>query len=128
MEHYYFHNCVYESLWKDNKRRYTDRIKTFDVMHTFPHDYKLVFVGDASMSPYEIMVAGGSVEHMNEEPGAVWMERLMRTYPHAVWLNPVPEAHWNATQSIVLMRRLMTNRMYPLTLAGLEAAMRELTH
>ena len=128
MEYFYFHNCVYESVWKDNKRRYTDRIKTFDVLHTFPHDYKVIFVGDASMSPYEIMTAGGSVEHMNEEPGAVWMERLTRTYPHTVWLNPVPEQHWPATQSISLMRRLMGERMYPLTLAGLEAAMRELTH
>ena len=126
MEHFYFHNCLYEGVWKDNRRRHLDRTKTWDVLHTYPHDYKAIFVGDASMSPYEISMPGGSVEHMNEEAGHVWMERVTRTYPHAVWLNPVPEVHWSYTHSIQLVRRLMDNRMYGLTLEGLEAAMKEL--
>ena len=126
MEHFYFHNCLYEGVWKDNRRRHLDRTKTWDVLHTYPHDYKAIFVGDASMSPYEISMPGGSVEHMNEEAGHVWMERVTRTYPHAVWLNPVPEVHWGYTHSIQLVRRLMDNRMYGLTLEGLEAAMKEL--
>jgi hypothetical protein len=92
MEHFYFHNCLYERVWKENRRRYQETTPTWDVLHTFPHDYKAVFVGDASMSPYEIAAPGGSVEHFNEEAGAVWMERLVRTYPACVWLNPVPEA------------------------------------
>ena len=126
MEHFYFHNCLYERVWKENARRYQETIPTFDVMHTYPHDYKANFVGDASMSPYEIAMAGGSVEHMNEEPGQVWMERITRTYPAAVWLNPVPEHEWDYTQSIRIMRQLMGNRMCPLTLDGLDRAMREL--
>jgi uncharacterized protein with von Willebrand factor type A (vWA) domain len=126
MAYFYFHNCIYEGVWKDNHRRYTDRTKTWDVLHTFPHDYKVIFVGDASMSPYEILMPGGSVEHMNEEPGRVWMERVLRTYPHAVWLNPVEESHWRYTESIMIMQRLFENRMYPLTLEGLEGAMKEL--
>ncbi len=99
---------------------------TFDVMHKFPHDYKVIFVGDASMSPYEIAMPGGSVEHMNEEPGQTWMQRITRTYPACVWLNPVPEREWDYTQSIRMMRQLVSNRMYPLTLEGLDRAMREL--
>ncbi len=126
MEHFYFHNCLYERVWKENARRYQETIPTWDVMHTYPHDYKAIFVGDASMSPYEIAIVGGSVEHMNEEPGQVWMERITRTYPAAVWLNPVPEHEWDYTQSIRIMRQLMGNRMYPLTLEGLDRAMREL--
>ena len=126
MEHFYFHNCLYEGVWKENKRRFSDRTPTWDVLHTYPHDYKVVFVGDASMSPYEIAMPGGSVEHMNEEAGQVWMERVTRTYPHAVWLNPVQEKHWDYTHSIGMMKTIMNNRMYPLTLEGLEAAMREL--
>ena len=126
MEHFYFHNCLYERVWKENRRRYEETTPTFDVMHTYPHDYKVVFVGDASMSPYEIAMPGGSVEHMNEEPGQAWMERLTRTYPAAVWLNPVPESEWDYTQSIRMMRQLMSGRMYPLTLEGLDRAMREL--
>jgi uncharacterized protein with von Willebrand factor type A (vWA) domain len=126
MEHFYFHNCLYERVWKENRRRFQDTTPTFDVMHTYPHDYKVIFVGDASMSPYEIAMPGGSVEHMNEEPGAVWMERITRTYPAAVWLNPVPENEWDYTQSIRMMRQLMAGRMYPLTLEGLDKAMREL--
>jgi len=126
MEHFYFHNCLYERVWKENRRRFSDTTPTFDVMHTYPHDYKVIFVGDASMSPYEIAMPGGSVEHMNEESGQVWMERITRTYPAAVWLNPVPENEWDYTQSIRMMKQLMSGRMYPLTLEGLDRAMREL--
>lgn len=127
LEHFYFHNCPYERVWKNNRRRWEETTLTWDVLHTYPHDYKLIFVGDASMSPYEIMQAGGSVEHMNEEPGARWMQRLTQTYPHAVWLNPVPENQWDYTHSIRMVRQLMGGRMFPLTLEGLDAAMRELT-
>ena len=96
------------------------------MLHTYPHDYKVIFVGDAAMSPYEIVMPGGSVEHMNEEPGAVWLERVTRTYPACVWLNPMPETDWDYTQSIGMMRQLMDERMYPLTLEGMDRAMREL--
>ena len=126
LEHVYFHNCLYEHVWKNNARRHAERLATFDVLHTYPHDYKVIFVGDAAMSPTEIMMPGGAVEHMNEEAGSVWMERVARTYPHLVWLNPVPEAHWQYTHSISLMRQLIGDRMFPLTLDGLERAMREL--
>ena len=126
LEHFYFHNCLYERVWKDNRRRFQETTPTWQVMHTYPHDYKLIFVGDASMSPYEITQAGGSVEHMNEEPGALWMQRITRTYPHAVWLNPVPENQWDYTHSIRMLKQLMAGRMYPLTLEGLDSAMREL--
>jgi uncharacterized protein with von Willebrand factor type A (vWA) domain len=126
MEHLYFHNCLYESVWKQNRRRFDDITPTWDVLHTYPHDYKAIFVGDASMSPYEIMAPGGSVEHYNEETGAIWIERVARTYPACVWLNPVPEAEWDYTQSIRMMRQLLGGRMYPLTLEGLDRAMREL--
>ncbi len=126
MEHFYFHNCLYEHVWKENRRRHSDRTSTWDLLHTYPHDYKVIFVGDASMSPYEIVTPGGAVEHMNPEAGQVWIERVTRTYPHAVWLNPVPEERWGHTQSIGVIRRLFTERMFPLTLEGLEAAMREL--
>ncbi len=127
LEFYYFHNCPYEGVWKDNRRRFAERTPLWDVLHKFGHDYKLVVVGDASMSPYEITHPGGSVEHFNEEPGAVWMQRLTTTYPSAAWLNPVPEAQWGYSQSVRIIRELMTDRMYPLTLAGLDDAMRELT-
>jgi uncharacterized protein with von Willebrand factor type A (vWA) domain len=126
MEYFYFHNCLYEGVWKDNKRRHSDQIPTFDVLHKYAADYKVIFVGDASMSPYEIMVAGGAVEHFNAEPGARWLTRITETYPHAVWLNPVPQAHWRYTQSIGLIDRLISGRMHPLTLEGLEKAMRQL--
>jgi uncharacterized protein len=126
MEHFYFHNCPYEKVWKENRRRFDHTTPTWDVLHTYPHDYKAIFVGDASMSPYEIMAAGGSVEHFNEETGATWMERIARTYPACVWLNPVAEKEWGYTQSIRIMRQLMGGRMYPLTLDGLDRAMREL--
>ena len=126
MEHFYFHNCLYEKVWKENRRRFQATTPTFDVLHTFPHDYKVVFVGDASMSPYEIAAPGGSVEHYNEESGQVWMERVLRIYPHAVWLNPTPEREWDFTHSIQMVKQLMGGRMYPLTLDGLDRAMREL--
>lgn len=127
LEFFYFHNCVYEGVWKDNARRFTERTPTSDVLHKYGHDYKLVFVGDASMSAYEITHPGGSVEHFNEEAGAVWMQRLVSTYPAAVWLNVLPEAHWGYSQSVRLIRELMRDRMYPLTLAGIDDAMRELS-
>jgi uncharacterized protein len=126
MEHFYFHNCLYEKVWKENRRRFDDTTPTWDVLHTYPHDYKVIFVGDAAMSPYEIMAPGGSVEHFNEETGAAWMGRVARTYPACVWLNPVAEKEWDYTQSIRIMRQLMGGRMYPLTLEGLDKAMREL--
>src|SRR6202171_1917452 len=126
MEHLYFHNCLYEKVWKENRRRFQETTPTWDVLHTYPHDYKVIFVGDASMSPYEIMAPGGSVEHYNEETGAAWMERVARTYPACVWLNTVAEKEWDFTQSIRMMRQLMGGRMYPLTLEGLDKAMRDL--
>jgi uncharacterized protein with von Willebrand factor type A (vWA) domain len=126
MDHFYFHNCLYERVWKENRRRYDDTKPTWDVLHTYPHDYKVVFVGDASMSPYEITTPGGSIEHFNEEAGAVWLERVTRTYPACVWLNPVPENQWEMTYSVRMIRQLFGERMYPLTLDGLDRAMREL--
>jgi uncharacterized protein with von Willebrand factor type A (vWA) domain len=126
LEYFYFHNCLYESVWRDNARRHTDRTSTWEVLHTYPADYKVIFVGDASMSPYEITIPGGSVEHMNEEPGALWLRRVTQVYSHAVWLNPVPEQHWNFTPSIKLVRDIFEGRMFPLTLEGLDGAMREL--
>ena len=127
LEFFYFHNCPYEGVWKDNRRRFTERTPMWDVLHKYGHDYKLVLVGDASMSPYEITHPGGSVEHCNEAAGSVWRHRLSTTYPAAVWLNPVPEQQWGYSQSVKIIRELMTDRMYPLTLAGLDDAMRELT-
>jgi uncharacterized protein with von Willebrand factor type A (vWA) domain len=126
MEHFYFHNCLYEKVWRENRRRWNDTTPTWELLHTFGHDYKVIFVGDASMSPYEIMAPGGSVEHYNEETGAAWVERVTRTYPACVWLNPVPEREWGYTASIGLMRQLVNGRMYPLTLDGLDRAIREL--
>lgn len=126
MEFFYFHNCLYESVWKDNRRRHNEKTPTFDVLHKFPHDYKVIFVGDATMSPYELTYPGGSVEHWNEEPGAVWLDRCAQIYPHLVWLNPVAEKHWEYTPSIGLVRQIISDRMFPLTLDGLDKAMREL--
>jgi uncharacterized protein len=127
LEFFYFHNCPYETVWKDNRRRTSERIPTWDLLHKYGHDYKLVLVGDASMSPYEITHAGGSVEHYNEEAGATWLQRLTTTYPAAIWLNPVPEQYWNYTSSIQVVRTLMHDRMCPLTLEGLDEAMRTLS-
>lgn len=127
LEYYYFHNCPYEALWRENRRRWNDTTDTWEVLHTYPSDYKLVFVGDASMSPYEITYPGGSVEHMNKEAGAVWIQRLLQAYPSAVWLNPMKESYWGYTTSIGIVQQLMEGRMFPMTLEGLDAAMRELT-
>lgn len=126
LEYYYFHNCLYESVWRDNARRWSETTPTWQVLNTYPSDYKVIFIGDASMSPYEITHVGGAVEHMNEEAGAVWLQRVTTIYPHAVWLNPVPENQWGYTHSIQLVRRLMEGRMFPMTLAGLDDAIREL--
>ena len=128
LEYFYFHNCVYESVWKDNRRRHAERIPTVEVMRTYGHDHKLIFVGDATMSPYEIVYPGGSVEHWNEEPGAVWLKRLIDNFPHAVWLNPEPQSRWDYTQSIHILRELMQQRMFPLTIEGIDQGMRELRH
>ena len=123
MEYYYFHNFLYESVWKNNFRRHNERTPLLDVLHKYSHDYKVIFVGDAAMSPYEIMQPGGSVEHWNEESGEVWLRRVLSTYDKAVWINPVPEYEWEYTQSISITHQLMEGRMYPLTLKGLEEAM-----
>ena len=125
LEHFYFHNCVYESVWKDNSRRH-ERVPTVELMRKYGHDYKLVFVGDASMSPYELEQPGGSVEHWNDEAGRVWLERLLRAWPRAAWLNPVPEDHWRWTTSILNLQSILEGRMYPVTLSGLEKAMKSL--
>ena len=127
LEFFYFHNCVYEGVWKDNRRRFTERTPTWDVLHKYGSDYKLIFVGDAEMSPYEVAMAGGSVEHMNEEPGALWLQRMVNTYPSSVWLNPVPETGWKYTQSNKMIREIIDDRMFPLTLDGIDAAARELS-
>ena len=127
LEHFYFHNCIYEGVWKENRRRFTDRTPTWDILHKFGHDHKLVIVGDAAMSPYEVSHPGGSIEHMNEEAGAVWLKRLTNTYPSAAWINPTPEAYWGHSASTNMIRQLMDERMYPLTLEGLDDAMRELS-
>ncbi|MDN2568493.1 VWA domain-containing protein [Aquibium sp. A9E412] len=127
LEYFYFHNCLYEGVWKDNRRRHSEVVPTWDVLHKYGPDYKVIFVGDAAMSPYEIAYAGGAVEHWNEEPGALWLQRVTAQWPHAVWLNPTPRRHWDYTHSIGMIRELFAERMYPLTLAGLEAATRELS-
>lgn len=126
LEFFYFHNCLYEKVWKDNSRRHNDFMSTMDVLHTYPHDYKVIFVGDASMSPYEITYPGGSVEHWNEESGEVWMNRVTNIYNRAVWLNPIPDEHWRYSQSIQIMKTLMHDNMFPLTLSGIDGAMKEL--
>ncbi len=126
MQLFYFHNFIYESVWKNNIRRHNERSNMLDILHKYSHDYKVIFVGDASMSPYEIVQPGGSVEHWNDEPGELWMNRLLNTYDKVVWLNPVPEQDWDFTQSIGMTYQIMNKRMYPLTLNGLEDAMRYL--
>ena len=127
LEYFYFHNFLYERVWRDNRRRATERIATWDVLHTYPHDYKVILVGDATMSPYEIVYPGGSVEHTNEESGAVWMQRLLSVYPHAIWLNPQPEAVWDYHESIRMTREIIGERMFPLTIEGLDQAMHALS-
>ncbi|HEX5393529.1 MAG TPA: VWA domain-containing protein [Rhodocyclaceae bacterium] len=127
LEYFYFHNCIYEGVWKENHRRHSDTISLHDVMHKYGSDYKLIIVGDATMAPSEITRPGGGVEHYNEEPGAAWLQRLLEAYPSAVWLNPDPEPYWQYRQSIQILRQIMGERMYPLTIAGLEQAMRNLS-
>jgi uncharacterized protein with von Willebrand factor type A (vWA) domain len=127
LEYYYFHNCPYEGLWKDNRRRMNERIPTWDVLHKFPSDYKVIIVGDATMSPYEITYAGGSVEHWNDEAGGLWIQRFVNQFPNLVWLNPVKAGAWDYTGSIKLINELIgPGRMFELTLQGLEDAMKEL--
>lgn len=126
LEFFYFHNCPYERLWKDNRRRHVERIDTAEVLRTYGADYKAVFVGDASMSPYEIAVAGGSVEHMNPEPGGVWIKRMTEHFHRSIWLNPVQERFWQYTQSVDMVKELLEDRMFPLTLDGLDRAIKEL--
>ncbi len=126
LEHFYFHNCIYDFVWKDNHQRRTNPLPLYDVLHTYSDDYKLIIVGDATMSPYEILQPGGNIEYMNAESGAVWLGRLLDKYPHAVWLNPEPLHLWDHRRSIEIIRKLVGNRMFPLTLDGLTQAMRQL--
>ena len=126
MEYFYFHNCPYEKVWKDNQRRHADVMSTLDVIRTFGPDYRLIFVGDAAMSPYEVTHPGGSVEHWNTESGATWLTRLTDHFPRHLWINPLPETRWDYTMSVGLIRNLIGNRMHALTLGGLEAAARDL--
>jgi len=127
LEHYYFHNCLYDFVWKNNRRRHSEKHETMDILRKYGSDYKLIFVGDATMSPYEILSPGGSVEYNNDEPGANWINRMLEHFHHAVWLNPEPEQVWQYRQSVSIIRQLMKNKMYPVTLNGLDAAMRTLS-
>ncbi len=127
LEFYYFHNCVYDFMWKNNRRRYSEKFATWDIIRKYNKDYKLIFVGDATMSPYEILQPGGSVEYNNEEAGAEWLQRLTHAFPKFVWINPEPQGVWQYRQSISIMQQLVSNRMYPLTIKGIEEAMRLLT-
>ena len=127
LEYFYFHNCIYDRVWKDNRRRKNEILSTWELLHTYPADYRLIFVGDATMSPYEIIYPGGSVEHWNDDPGSLWMERVLSVYSRAAWLNPVEEKYWRGTPSIKLLSQLMGGRMYPLNLDGLDRAMRNLS-
>jgi len=126
MEYFYFHNCLYERVWRDNARRWNEQLNTHDILNTYGSEYKCIFVGDASMSPYEIAYAGGANEHWNAEAGQVWLDRARSKWPATVWLNPVPERQWPYTQSIHMIRDIFENEMYPLTLSGLESAMKSL--
>ena len=126
LEFFYFHNCLYEGVWKDNRRRHSEKIPTWDVLNKYPADWRAIFVGDATMSPYEVTLPGGSVEHWNEEAGAVWMKRATQQWDKVAWLNPSPERYWNYSASVGMLRELVDERMYPLTLDGLEKAMRAL--
>ena len=127
MEFYYFHNCVYDFMWKNNRRRYAEKFPTWDIIRKYNKDYKLIFVGDATMSPYEILQPGGSVEYHNEEAGLEWLARLTQAFPKFVWINPEPQGVWQYRQSIGIIAQLMSQRMFPLTLRGLEEAMRLLS-
>jgi len=122
LEHFYFHNCPYDALWRDNRRRFNEHVGTLEVMRTYASDYKLILVGDATMSPYEITSAGGGIEHWNQEPGSVWLQRLVKAYPKFVWINPQPKGSWRHTASTLMLREMLEERMYPLTLSGLDDA------
>ncbi len=122
IDFFYFHNCLYENVWKNNIRRWEEKISTYDVLNTYNSDYKVFFIGDASMSPFEIVYANGSVEHYNTEPGSVWLKRIIEHFPYCVWLNPISQNEWKETPSIELISKLFNNRMYPLTLSGIEEA------
>lgn len=126
LEFFYFHNCLYENVWKENIRRWDEKIPTEQVLNTFNDDYRVIFVGDASMSPYEIFSRMGSVEHYNEESGKVWLQRLIRKFPHFIWLNPVPQSEWKYTESIQMIRKIMKDRMFPLTIDGIGKAVEAL--
>jgi uncharacterized protein with von Willebrand factor type A (vWA) domain len=127
LEHFYFHNCLYEGVWTDNRRRFSERKSTLDVLHSYPRDYKVIFVGDASMSPYEVSHAGGSVEHMNTEPGAVWLKRAADAFPNLVWLNPEKPSQWGYSQSNTMIQSIIgPDKMFPMTLQGIDNAMRAL--
>ena len=127
LEYYYFHNCIYESVWKDNRRRSQERFLVQDIINKYSNDYKVIIVGDATMAPYEITNPGGSIEHWNEEAGATWIKRLCNHFDNMAWLNPVPDDHWDYTSSVCIIRDLFENRMYPLTLKGIEDGMSELS-
>ena len=127
LEHYYFHNCLYESVWRDNRRRWTEQIPTFDVLNTYGPDYKCIFVGDAAMSPYEIAIPGGANEHWNQEAGQVWLDRARNAWPDHLWINPTPRTHWPYTQSIAMIREIFQGRMVPMTLEGIDTGMRMLS-
>ncbi len=127
LEYYYFHNFIYESVWKNNLRRTSERTPTYDLLHTYGSDWKVIFVGDASMAPYEVSHAGGSVEHWNDEPGYLWMQRFMQHFDRLVWLNPYPQQSWHYTRSIGMINELVEGEMYPMTLSGLEQAMQSLS-
>jgi uncharacterized protein len=128
LEYFYFHNCLYDHVWRDNRRRNSDPESTWDVLHTYGSDYKVIFVGDASMSPYEVTMPGGSVEYWNEEAGEVWLNRLVTTFNNCVWLNPIPKRHWGYTPSVGIIGSLFEHRMFELTIEGLDSAIKELRH
>ena len=126
LEFFYFHNCVYESIWKDNNMRYSDRIPTFEILHKFNQDYRVIFVGDATMSPYELTAQGGSVEHYNDETGIAWLQRFVTKFPNTVWLNPSNEYYWDGTPTVKIIKEVFKDRMFPMTLDGLAKAMKTL--
>lgn len=127
MEYYYFHNCLYEGVWKDNRRRWDQQTPTWELLRTYGPDYRVVFVGDAAMSPYEVVQPGGAVEHWNQESGEVWLRRALNQWPNTVWINPTPEKHWRYTHSTQLINQIFAGRMFPMTLRGIELAMKDLT-
>ncbi|WP_406736500.1 vWA domain-containing protein [Thioclava sp. GXIMD4215] len=125
--HFYFHNCLYEYVWTENRRRFTERLSTWDILHQYGSDYRCIFVGDAAMSPYEIAVAGGANEHWNDEPGQIWLERARQQWPRHIWLNPAPQSLWARTHSTQMIRQIFENQMYPLTLDGISQGVKALS-